>query len=375
MVLPDSEAVCGLAQNSNRRDDPLGWFTLRESVALVSRIGNGSPCEEVNMDSYSSGRRDFLKAMGALGLAGLPIAAASASARGHSGGNIGSSNLTAAYDPAGRFEITVREVEFRRTAAGRMLMARIYQPTGSGPFPTVMDLHGGAWNGKDRLAEEPMDRALAASGLLVVAIDMTLAPEAPYPACVQDANYGVRWLKWKAPSWNGDASKLGIYGSSSGGHVAELLGMRPRDARYNAIPLAEAPHLDATVAYIATRSPISDTYARFQNAVDKKRDGMIQNNKTFFKPWDTIFEANPQQILERHEPVSLVPLLIMQGELDDNVLPAVQQKFAKTYNAEGGSCELHVFEGSEHQWVANEGPQTDRARAMVKAFIARQLKT
>ena len=111
-----------------------------------------------------------------------------------------------------------------------------------------------------------MDRALAASGILVVAIDMTLAPEAPYPACVQDANYGVRWLKWKAASWNGDPSRIGVYGSSSGGHVAELLSMRPRDPRYNAIPLPEARELDATVAYVAMRSPISDPYARFQNA-------------------------------------------------------------------------------------------------------------
>ncbi len=120
--------------------------------------------------------------------------------------------------------VTVSEVEFRRNARrphadGPRLSAR----TAPGPFPAVLDLHGGAWNAKDRHAEEPMDRALAASGVLVVAIDMTLAPEAPYPACVQDANYGVRWLKWKAPSWNGDASKIGIYGSSSGGHVAELL--------------------------------------------------------------------------------------------------------------------------------------------------------
>jgi acetyl esterase/lipase len=144
--------------------------------------------------------------------------------------------MKTAYDPAATFELKVSEVEVRRTPGGRMLMARIYQPQGAGPFPTLLDLHGGAWNRKDRFAEEPMDRAVAASGVLVVAIDMTLAPEAPYPACVQDANYGVRWLKSKAAGWNGDPSKVGIYGSSSGGHVAQLLGMRPRDARYNAIP-------------------------------------------------------------------------------------------------------------------------------------------
>src|SRR5258706_1703569 len=253
-------------------------------------------------------------------------------------------------------------------------MARIYQPQGAGPFPTLLDLHGGAWNAKDRHAEEPMDRALAASGILVVAIDMTLAPEAPYPACVQDANYGVRWLKSKAGAWNGDASMIGVYGSSSGGHVAELLGMRPRDPRYNAIPLPGAPNVDATVAYVATRSPISNTLARFENAVEKKRDRMIENNHKFFIPWETINESNPQQILERREKVTLVPLLIMQGALDDNVLPAVQEKFAATYKAAGGQCDYHLFDGSVHEWVADPGPQTDRAREMVKAYIARQLR-
>ncbi len=328
------------------------------------------------MDRFSPGRRDFLKKVTALGAVGLPVVVPALGPRpGHRAEAAARSNLRTAYDPAGKFEIKVSEVEFRRTKAGRTLMARIYQPNGAGPFPTMLDLHGGAWNSKDRHAEEPMDRALAASGVLVVAIDMTLAPEAPYPACVQDANYGVRWLKLKAASWNGDPSKIGLYGSSSGGHVAELLGMRPRDARYNAIPLAAAPNIDATVAYIATRSPISNTYARFQNAEEKKRDGMVKNNKTFFNPWETIFESNPQQILERHEQVTLVPLLIMQGALDDNVLPAVQEKFAATYKAAGGNCEFHVFEGSEHEWVAKEGPQTDRAREMVKKFIARQLNT
>jgi acetyl esterase/lipase len=251
-------------------------------------------------------------------------------------------------------------------------MARIYQPAGTGPFPTVLDLHGGAWNAKDRHAEEPMDRALAASGLLVVAIDLTLAGEAPYPANVQDANYGVRWLKSKAASWHGDGASIGVYGSSSGGHIAELLAMRPRDARYNAIPLAGAPSLDATIAYAAMRSPISDPYARFLIAERLKRDAMVRNHTTYFVPWDTIHESNPQEILQRHEQVTLPPLLIMQGALDDNVLPSVQEKFAATYKAAGGDCQYQLFEGCEHEWVATPGPQTDRAREMVKAFIARQ---
>src|SRR5436190_19670977 len=206
-------------------------------------------------------RRDFIRGMSFLGVAaGVKAAAAS-------------------YNPAAKFGVKVSEVEYRRTKAGRQLIARIYEPAGTGPFPTVLDLHGGAWNAKDRKAEEPMDRAIAESGVLVVAVDLTLAPESPYPASVQDANFAVRWLKTKAASWNGDPSKIGVYGSSSGGHVAELLAMRPNDPRYNAIPLPEAPKLDATVAYVAMRSPISDPFARFKNAETLGRDAMVKNHR------------------------------------------------------------------------------------------------
>jgi acetyl esterase/lipase len=279
-----------------------------------------------------------------------------------------------AYDPNAKFEIAESEVELRKNAAGRMLMARIYQPKGAGPFPTVLDLHGGGWNRKDRLAEQPMDRALAASGLLVVAVDLTLAGEAPYPACIQDANWSARWLKANASRWNGDVSKLGVYGSSSGGHVAEMLAMKPHDPRFTTIPLAAAPNIDAAVAFVAMRSPVSNTFARYENAVNRKNDTMIGYNKVFFSPWETIHEGNPEEILERKEKVNLPPLLIMQGALDDNVLPAMQEKFAETYRAAGGQCDYRLFENSVHEWVAEPGPQTDKARETVKAFIARQLK-
>jgi acetyl esterase/lipase len=317
------------------------------------------------------GRREFVKT--SMVAAGLPLASAWWPASGNAKSLAGGPAMKTAYDPAAKLDLKVTEVEFRRAVSGRMLMARVYQPQGVGPFPTLLDLHGGAWNNKDRFANEPMDRAVAASGVLVVAIDLTLAPEAPYPASVQDGNYGVRWLKSKAAEWNGEAAMLGVLGSSSGGHVAELLGMRPRDSRYNALPLAGDAKVDATVAYVVTRSPISDTVARFQQAETMQRGNMIKNNKTYFRPWETIVESNPQGILDRREPVTLPPLLIMQGALDDNVLPAVQEKFSASYRAAGGECELTVFEGCEHEWVAKPGPQTDRAHEMVKAFIARNL--
>src|SRR5260370_409512 len=223
-------------------------------------------------------------------------------------------------------------------------------------------------SGERNSKEANMDKATSARR------DVLKRMAAPGPIGVADANYAVRWLKTKAATWNGDGSKIGIFGSSSGGHVAELLAMRPRDPRYNAIHLAANPDVDATVAWVAMRSPVSNTFARYENAERRRNEGMVKNNKVFFSPWESIHESNPQEILERGEKVALVPFLIMQGALDDNVLPEMQEKFAKTYRAAGGDCDYRLFENSVHEWVAEPGPQTDKAREVVKQFVARQLK-
>ena len=277
------------------------------------------------------------------------------------------------YNPAANYEIKVWDADFRKIPS-RMLKARIYQPQGKGPFPVMLDLHGGAWNNKDRFAEERMDDAIARSGVLVVAVDLTLAPEAPYPASAQDANYAVRWLKHKAKEWNGDASSVGIIGSSTGGHMAELIALKPRDPLYSALPLPEAPQLDASIDYVIARSPISDPLARYQQAERRQRQNMMENTKRYFVPWETIIEANPQKIIERGEQASLPPIFILQGALDDNVIPAIQEKFVATYKAAGGDIQLEVFENCDHMWVHDPGPDTDRAHQMVRAFIAKQLR-
>ncbi|HMJ99697.1 MAG TPA: twin-arginine translocation signal domain-containing protein, partial [Reyranella sp.] len=100
------------------------------------------------MNKETSARRDVLKRMAAAGVVALPAAGTLWQGAAHAAG-------VAAYDPGARFDVAISEVELRRNPAGRMLMARIYQPKGAGPFPTVLDLHGGAWNRKDRFAEEP----------------------------------------------------------------------------------------------------------------------------------------------------------------------------------------------------------------------------
>ncbi|MGH7767459.1 MAG: alpha/beta hydrolase, partial [Candidatus Binatia bacterium] len=222
--------------------------------------------------------------------------------------------MAVVYDPSAHYEIKVWDVKYRKDPA-RPLMARIYQPQGAGPYPILLDLHGGAWNDQDRTANAPMDERLAASGILVAAIDLRRAHEAPYPASVADVNYGVRWLKYKAREWNGEPATVGALGSSSGGHELQLCAMRPRDPRYNALPFPEAPGLDASLNYIIVRSPISDPFSRYEQARRMQREHLIKASENYFKPWESIFEANPQRILERGEPVTLPPAFVLQGEL------------------------------------------------------------
>mgnify|MGYP006296655491 CR=1 FL=1 len=104
-----------------------------------------------------------------------------------------------------------------------------------------------------------------------------------------------------------------------------------------------------------------------------KREAMMQNSYNYFNPWDNIHVGNPQAILDRKEHQGLPPILIMQGGLDDNVIPPIQERFAATYRAAGGECDFTIFEGCEHEWVATPSPSTDKAHEMVKAFIKKQL--
>ena len=119
--------------------------------------------------------------------------------------------MSTAYDPSAKFEIKTWD-ELYRSDPVRDLMARIYQPQGAGPFPVMVDVHGGAWNDQDRTINHLVDEGISASGVLVISIDLRLAGEAPYPASVADAHYGIRWAKAHASEWNGNPDTLGVLG-------------------------------------------------------------------------------------------------------------------------------------------------------------------
>src|SRR5881392_3868122 len=96
---------------------------------------------------------------------------------------------------------------------------------------------GGAWCQSDRMTEKLRHQHMASHGIVSIALDFRSGNEDPYPASVQDINYAVRWTKLNARALKTRAELVGLSGQSSGGHLAMLVAMRPRDAHYLAIPL------------------------------------------------------------------------------------------------------------------------------------------
>ncbi len=91
----------------------------------------------------------------------------------------------------------VDDIEYLRHG-DKPLLARVFKPRGSGPFPALVECHGGAWCMSDRKTEHLRHEFMASHGIVSIALDFRSGNEAPYPASAQDINYAVRWAKLHA---------------------------------------------------------------------------------------------------------------------------------------------------------------------------------
>ena len=280
------------------------------------------------------------------------------------------------YDPTARFEVDATEVIYRDDGQTQLPMT-VFRPRPTrkglnGPFPALVRVHGGAWNVGGRAGNARIDHALAECGMVVAAIDFRRAPDHPYPAQVQDTNYAVRWLKLHAADLGIDPTCFGGAGDSSGGHTMMLNAMRPDDPAYAALPLEGGEAVDASVAYVIAICSVLDPYTRY---FYDRSDGTAERAKradAYFLTTEAMKQANPQMILERGEPVNLPPVLIIQGDADDNIPNAIPLMFEESYTAAGGSVQLEWFRGMPHQFAREPGAESDRAVEIMRSFIARQ---
>lgn len=111
-----------------------------------------------------------------------------------------------------------------------MLEADIYHPNGASPAPTVLVIHGGGWNAGTRDAGyvKSMCKHLQANGYAAVAVSYRLAPEARFPAQLNDMSEAVRWLAAHGAEHGLATKSIAVWGYSAGAHLASLMSMQPQ---------------------------------------------------------------------------------------------------------------------------------------------------
>jgi acetyl esterase len=266
------------------------------------------------------------------------------------------------------YEFMVKDLVYQRNG-DKVRLARLYQPAGSGPFPAVLQIHGGAWTNKNRTDGQNTALDMVAAGIVVLSIDFRNSPEAPYPASLQDINYGIRWLKAHAAEFGSSADRVGAYGTSSGGHQILLAAIRPEDPRYQALPLKEAPEMDAKLAFVVSGWGVLFPLERYKLAKTANRPDLTVNHDTFFGDEATQLEATPALIIEKGEKVYLPPALVFQGTKDEWTTVELAQRFAADYRQAGGTLDLELLEGERHTFV-NEHPFTPNSIKAVATTIA-----
>jgi acetyl esterase/lipase len=284
-----------------------------------------------------------------------------------------------------RDEIDVEDVEYIRHGDKPML-ARVYKPRGAGPFPLIVDLHGGAWCKKDRASDAGTDEPLAKSGVVVVALDFRMPPAAGYPASLQDVNYAIRWCKSRATELGTRADLIGILGVSSGGHQAMLAAMRPADPRYAELAAPGAAGVDASLRGVILCWPVIDPLGRYHYAKKQQASGDPKMVKTanewvachdkYWADEAAMAEGNPTLVLERGEKVQTPPVLYLQGTADVAHPKPSREQFIASYRKAGGRVDLHLFEGMGEAFITNDptSPSALEAIDRIIEFVHREFR-
>ena len=110
---------------------------------------------------------------------------------------------------------------------------RLYRPATPGPHPVVLYYHGGGWVLGSHDSDDPLLRDLCVrSGCLIVSVDYRHAPEARFPAAVDDAMAALRWVSANAEALGGAPGPVAVAGWSAGANQAAVVCQLARDARW-----------------------------------------------------------------------------------------------------------------------------------------------
>jgi acetyl esterase/lipase len=295
--------------------------------------------------------------------------------------------MTVRLDVTGPYDVEENDIVFAKPD-GKELLARIYRPRGApaGPAMALVDVHGGAWARLDRTAGTQHGRALAACGLVIVAVDFRQAPDHQHPAGSADVAAAVRWVRAHARGLGVDGARVGIIGSSSGGHLALLVGVKPGAPEHARTPIVlpdgslDAAPGDDAVAFVLALYPVADPLARYRYVLGRKDEPvdpagfdakrLIASHDGYFKNEADMEDASVTRIVAAGRARALPPVWVAQPELDDNVPAAITEALVGAYAGAGGRIERVHFPGARHGFMQRPGPDADKCIALMRNFIA-----
>ncbi|HSW37869.1 MAG TPA: alpha/beta hydrolase, partial [Acidobacteriota bacterium] len=262
-----------------------------------------------------------------------------------------SAALNAMQEP-GKPVAAVTDINMPGPAGG--IPARIYEPSGTRPFPVIIYFHGGGWVLGDIEGSDGFCRNLAdASGCIVVSVGYRLAPEHPFPAAVDDSYYATRWVAGNSASFGGDPARIAVCGDSAGGNLAAVVALIARDHGEPAIrfQLLVYPVTDAAC----------DTMSFSENAEGYflTRDAM----RWFWKQYvpDEAERFNPYASPLRAANLANLPeALVITAEYDP--LRDEGENYAERMRADGTVVTLTRYDGMIHGFFAM-GTFLDKGKA------------
>jgi acetyl esterase/lipase len=263
---------------------------------------------------------------------------------------------------AARGAVRVEDVAYHRDG-DTTLLARLYRPAGTGPFPVLIDLHGGAWTSGDRLQNVAIAEVLAKAGILVVSLDFRMPPAKRYPATLDDIDAGIGWTRKHAADYGGRPDWVGGFGTSSGGHLILLAAMRPKSP-------------EARLAYVISGWGVLDPLLRYRLAQERGAQNFIAAHHAFWGDEAAMSDGSPPLMLQRGEKVEMPPALIFQGTDDEWVPQAMTKDFVAAYRHAGGEIELELLPGAKHSFFRDDatGPNAQKAIAVTRDYVLKRTK-
>jgi acetyl esterase/lipase len=201
-------------------------------------------------------------------------------------------------------------------AGEKKLLLDIYKPSAVKLPYLIVWVHGGAWRSGSK-ANPPL--GLLGAGYALASIDFHLSEEAPFPSMVHDIKAAIRYLRANANKYGYRADKIVIWGSSSGGHLAALVGTTNND-KYMEGTLGDytgtSSAVQGIIDYYGPTNLISILSQSTPHGISVREPAMkILFGKSIEEAKETARLASPVFQTDPSDP----PLLIVHGDQDNQV--------------------------------------------------------